>query len=195
MNVNRFQNALQRIDAANAKDPNKVVIDDTIVAKELLYSDRMLNRLMDFAPDASEAIQIAAKGQHICRWEIARNTYPMDRVGYLKWREALKKFHASKTTSILKEVGYENAFIDRVCFLIEKKLLKKDAETQLLEDVICLVFLEYYLEEFILKHDTEKLKNIIIKTWNKMSEKGQKTAFTLSFSTASLQLIKEALEL
>ena len=195
MNVNRFQNALQRIDAANAKDPNKVVIDDTIVAKELLYSDRMLNRLMDFAPDASEAIQIAAKGQHICRWEIARNTYPMDSVGYLKWREALKKFHASKTTSILKEVGYENAFIDRVCFLIEKKLLKKDAETQLLEDVICLVFLEYYLEEFILKHDTEKLKNIIIKTWNKMSEKGQKTALTLSFSTASLQLIKEALEL
>ena len=195
MNVNRFQNALQRIDAANAKDPNKVVIDDTIVAKELLYSDRMLNRLMDFAPDASEAIQIAAKGQHICRWEIARNTYPMDRVGYLKWREALKKFHASKTTSILKEVGYENAFIDRVCFLIEKKLLKKDAETQLLEDVICLVFLEYYLEEFILKHDTEKLKNIFIKTWNKMSEKGQKTALTLSFSTASLQLIKEALDL
>ena len=195
MNVNRFQNALQRIDAANAKDPNKVVIDDTIVAKELLYSDRMLNRLMDFAPDASEAIQIAAKGQHICRWEIARNTYPMDRVGYLKWREALKKFHASKTTSILKEVGYENAFIDRVCFLIEKKLLKKDAETQLLEDVICLVFLEYYLEEFILKHDTEKLKNIIIKIWNKMSEKGQKTALTLSFSTASLQLIKEALDL
>ena len=195
MNVNRFQNALQRIDAANAKDPNKVVIDDTIVAKELLYSDRMLNRLMDFAPDASEAIQIAAKAQHICRWEIARNSYPMDRVGYLKWREALKKFHASKTTSILEEVGYENAFIDRVCFLIEKKLLKKDAETQLLEDVICLVFLEYYLEEFILKHDTEKLKNIIIKTWNKMSEKGQKTALTLSFSTASLQLIKEALDL
>lgn len=195
MNVNRFQNALQRIDAANAKDPNKVVIDDTIVAKELLYSDRMLNRLMDFAPDASEAIQIAAKGQHICRWEIARNTYPMDRVGYLKWREALKKFHASKTTSILKEVGYENAFIDRVCFLIEKKLLKKDAETQLLEDVICLVFLEYYLEEFILKHDTEKLKIIIIKTWNKMSKKGQQAALTLSFSTASLQLIKEALDL
>ena len=195
MNVNRFQNALQRIDAANAKDPNKVVIDDTIVAKELLYSDRMLNRLMDFAPDASEAIQIAAKGQHICRWEIARNTYPMDRVGYLKWREALKKFHASKTTSILKEVGYENAFIDRVCFLIEKKLIKKHTETQSLEKVICLVFLEYYLEEFILKHDTEKLKNIIIKTWNKMSEKGQKTALTLSFSTASLQLIKEALEL
>ena len=190
-----FQNASQWIDAANAEDPNQEIYQSQTYPKELLYSNRMYERLMNFHPNASEEVQIATKAQHICRWKMPRESYPMDRVGYLKWREALKKFHASKTTSILKEVGYENAFIDRVCFLIEKKLLKKDAETQLLEDVICLVFLEYYLEEFILKHDTEKLKNIIIKTWNKMSEKGQKTALTLSFSTASLQLIKEALEL
>ncbi|MGL5112765.1 MAG: DUF4202 domain-containing protein [Flavobacterium sp.] len=195
MNLPRFQNAMQRIDAANAKDPNAEMVADTVVAKELLYSNRMLARLMDFAPNASEELQIAAKAQHICRWEIARNSYPMDRVGYLRWRESLKKYHASKTTSILKEVGYENAFIDRVCFLIEKKSLKKDAETQLLEDVICLVFLEYYLEDFVQKHDTEKLKNIIVKTWNKMSENGQQTALTLSFSPSNLQLIKEALGL
>lgn len=195
MNRLRFQNALQRIDAANAKDPNTERVADTLIAKELLYSNRMLARLLDFAPNASEELQIAAKAQHICRWEIARNSYPMDRVGYLKWREALKKFHASKITLILQEVGYENAFIERVCFLIEKKLLKKDAETQLLEDVICLVFLEYYLEDFVQKHDTEKLKNIIVKTWNKMSEKGQQTALTLSFSPSSLALIKDALGL
>lgn len=195
MNLPRFQKAMQLIDAANAKDPNTEMVADTLIAKELLYSNRMLARLMDFAPNTSEELQIAAKAQHICRWEIARNSYPMDRVGYLKWREALKKFHASKTTSILKEVGYENAFIDRVCFLIEKKLLKKDAETQLLEDVICLVFLEYYLEDFAQKHDTEKLKTIIVKTWNKMSDKGQQTALTLSFSPSNLQLIKEALGL
>jgi hypothetical protein len=195
MNLPRFQKAIQYIDAANAKDPNTEMVADIVIAKELLYSNRMLTRLMDFDPNASEELQIAAKAQHICRWEIARNSYPMDRVGYLKWREALKKFHASKTTSILKEVGYENAFIDRVCFLIEKKLLKKDPETQLLEDVICLVFLEYYLEDFAQKHDTEKLKNIIVKTWNKMSEKGQQTALTLTFSPSNLQLIKEALGL
>lgn len=195
MNLPRFQNAIQRIDAANAKDPNTEMAAETLIAKELLYSNRMLARLMDFAPDASEAVQIAAKAQHICRWEIARNSYPMDRVGYLKWRESLKKFHASKTTLILEEVGYDTPFIDRVCFLIEKKLLKKDPETQLLEDVICLVFLEYYLEDFAQKHDTEKLKNIIVKTWNKMSEKGQQTALTLSFSPSNLQLIKEALGL
>jgi hypothetical protein len=195
MNLSRFQNAIQRIDASNAKDPNTEMAAETLIAKELLYSNRMLARLMDFAPDASEAVQIAAKAQHICRWEIARNSYPMDRVGYLKWRESLKKFHASKTTLILEEVGYDTPFIDRVCFLIEKKLLKKDPETQLLEDVICLVFLEYYLEDFAQKHDTEKLKNIIVKTWNKMSEKGQQTALTLSFSPSNLQLIKEALGL
>lgn len=195
MNLPRFQNAIQRIDASNAKDPNTEMAAETLIAKELLYSNRMLARLMDFAPDASEAVQIAAKAQHICRWEIARNSYPMDRVGYLKWRESLKKFHASKTTLILQEVGYDTPFIDRVCFLIEKKLLKKDPETQLLEDVICLVFLEYYLEDFAQKHDTEKLKNIIVKTWNKMSEKGQQTALTLSFSPSNLQLIKEALGL
>lgn len=195
MNLPRFQNAIQRIDAANAKDPNTEMAAETLIAKELLYSNRMLARLMDFAPDASEAVQIAAKAQHICRWEIARNSYPMNRVGYLKWRESLKKFHASKTTLILEEVGYDTPFIDRVCFLIEKKLLKKDPETQLLEDVICLVFLEYYLEDFAQKHDTEKLKNIIVKTWNKMSEKGQQTALTLSFFPSNLQLIKEALSL
>jgi hypothetical protein len=195
MNLPRFQNAIQHIDAANAKDPNTEMVADIVIAKELLYSNRMLARLMDFAPDASEAVQIAAKAQHICRWEIARNSYPMDRVGYLKWRESLKKFHASKTTLILEEVGYDTPFIDRVCFLIEKKSLKKDTETQLLEDVICLVFLEYYLEDFVQKHDTEKLKNIIVKTWNKMSEKGQHTALTLSFSPSNLQLIKEALGL
>lgn len=73
MNLSRFQNAIQRIDAANAKDPNTEMAAETLIAKELLYSNRMLARLMDFAPDASEAVQIAAKAQHICRWEIARN--------------------------------------------------------------------------------------------------------------------------
>lgn len=195
MNELRFQNAIQLIDAANSKDPNTETVSGKTLPKELLYSNRMLNRLMSFEPNASETVQIAVKAQHICRWEIARNSYPMDRVGYLKWREALKKFHASKTTSILEEVGYESSFIDRVCFLIEKKMLKKDPETQLVEDVICLVFLDHYFEDFVLKHDTDKLKNIILKTWNKMSDKGQQTALTLPFSSSNLQLIKEALSI
>jgi hypothetical protein len=150
---------------------------------------------MDFYPEASEAVQIAAKAQHICRWKMPRESYPMDRVGYLKWREDLKKFHAKLTAEILEKAGYSEEFIARVSFLIEKKLLKKDAETQLLEDVICLVFLEYYLDPFVHKHDTEKLKNIILKTWNKMSDKGHEEALKINFSAENLQLIKESLGL
>ena len=190
-----FLNASAWIDAENEADPNSEVFQGITYPKELLYSDRMYERLMEFEPNASEAVQIAAKAQHICRWKVARESYPMDRVGYLKWREDLKKFHAKTTAEILKKAGYEDVFIDRVSFLIEKKLLKKDEETQLLEDVICLVFLEFYLEPFVHKHDEEKLKNIILKTWNKMSDKGHQEALKINYAPENLQLIKDALGL
>ena len=195
MTTTPFQNASIWIDAENAQDPNSEISQSKTYPKELLYSNRMYERLMDFYPNASEAIQIASKAQHICRWKVARETYPMDRVGYLKWREDLKKFHAKTTAVILEKAGYSEEFIARVSFLIEKKLLKKDAETQLLEDVICLVFMEYYLDPFVQKHDREKMKNIILKTWNKMSEKGHQEALKINFSTTNFQLIKEALGL
>lgn len=195
MTASKFQKAIEWIDAENAQDPNTEIHESISFPKELLYSNRMYEKLMGFYPNASEAIQIAAKAQHICRWKIARESYPMDRVGYLKWREDLKKFHAKTTATILEKAGYNEDFIARVSFLIEKKLLKKDEETQLLEDVICLVFLEYYLAPFVEKHDTEKLKNIILKTWNKMSEKGHQAALQINYSPENLQLIKDALGL
>ena len=190
-----FYNASELIDAENAQDPNSEIYQNNSYPKELLYSNRMYKKLMEFHPDASEEVQIASKAQHICRWKIARETYPMDRVGYLKWREDLKKFHAKTTASILEKVGYDSNFIARVSFLIEKKLLKKDEETQLLEDVICLVFLEFYLDPFVQKHDREKIKNIILKTWNKMSDKGHQEALKINYSSTNLQLINEALGL
>lgn len=195
MTTTPFQLASQWIDAENAQDPNIEIHESISFPKELLYSNRMYERLMDFFPNASEEVQIAAKAQHICRWKIARESYPMDRVGYLKWREDLKKFHAKLTAEILEKAGYSPEFIARVSFLIEKKLLKKDEETQLLEDVICLVFLEFYLDPFVHKHDTEKLKNIILKTWNKMSEKGHQAALQINYSPENLQLIKDSLGL
>lgn len=190
-----FQKASEWIDAENAQDPNIETDQNTEYPKELLYSDRMYKRLMQFCPEASEEVQIASKAQHICRWKVARESYPMDRVGYLRWREELKKFHAVTTAAILEKAGYESTFIDRVSFLIEKKLLKKDLETQLLEDVICLVFLEFYLDPFVHKHDEEKLKNIIKKTWDKMSDKGHQEALKINYTAANLELIKASLGL
>ena len=197
MTTTPFEAASKWIDAENAQDPNSEIHETVSHPKELLYSKRMYERLMTFNPQASESLQIAAKAQHICRWKITRESYPMDRIGYLKWREELKKFHATTTATILQKAGCDAVFIARVSFLIEKKLLKKDAETQCLEDVICLVFLEFYMDPFVQKHqtETEKVKNIIVKTWHKMSEKGQQEALKIKYSTFNFELIKDALGL
>lgn len=193
MKPTTFETAKALIDSKNSEDTNTYHTNGIDFPKELLYSQRMSQKLLQFSPNASEALQIAARAQHICRWQIPRNDYPMDRVGYLKWRETLKKMHAKITSTILKNVGYDSKFIDRVSFLILKKSIKKDEESQTLEDTICLVFLDYYFESFIEKHNDEKIIDILKKTWRKMSNKGQEAALSLKFSEKSLFLIKKAL--
>lgn len=193
MSQPNFKEAIEKIDRANAQDPNTEIYQGKEYPKELLYSQRMTETLLSFEPNASEELQIAARAQHIERWKIDRNSYPMDRIGYLKWREELKKMHAEITTDILKEVGYDDSFSERVSFLIKKKLLKKDEETQTLEDVICLVFIQYYFEDFADKHSDEKIIDILQKTWEKMSDKGHQAALKLPLNDKSLSLIKQAL--
>ncbi|PKQ46277.1 DUF4202 domain-containing protein [Confluentibacter flavum] len=193
MKPTRFESAIILIDNKNSEDINTYQVYGLEISKELLYSQRMSQKLLQFEPQASEELQIAARAQHIGRWKIARDEYPMDRVGYLKWRETLKKMHAAMATDILKEVDYDAEFIDRVSFLINKKLIKKDDGSQTLEDVICLVFLEYYFEEFAEKHEDDKVIDILQKTWVKMSDKGHDAALKISFSEKSLSLIKRAI--
>ncbi|MBW8243629.1 DUF4202 domain-containing protein [Muricauda oceani] len=185
--------AFKLFDEANAKDPNTEHFEGAAFPKELLYAKRMTDILNDFEPSASEALQLTARCQHICRWEIPRESYEMNRAGYLKWRQELKKFHAEKASSILHKVGYDEDTIDRVSFLLLKKQLKKDGETQTLEDVICLVFLKYYYEPFLAKHDDDKIISILQKTWKKMSEKGHKAALGLSYSDRGLELVTRAI--
>ncbi|MEP3210605.1 MAG: DUF4202 domain-containing protein [Maribacter sp.] len=191
--AHNIKRAFQLFDNANREDPNTEVFEGKTHAKELLYAQRMTERLSIFAPDASEALQLTARCQHICRWEIARDTYDMNREGYLRWRQALKKFHAAKAASILEKVGYSKEVINQVQFLLEKKHLKKNEETQTLEDVICLVFLEYYFEPFAAKHPEEKTIAILRKTWRKMSDKGQTAALKLPLSESALQLVSRAI--
>ena len=153
----------------------------------------MTERLNAFDPNASEALRLTARCQHICRWEIPRESYEMNREGYLRWRQELKKFHATKAASILEDIGYDKETIDNVKFLLQKKQLKKNEETQTLEDVICLVFLEFYFEPFAHKHPEDKTIDILQKTWRKMSTKGQEAALELPLSKFSLDLITKAL--
>lgn len=185
--------AFKYFDEANKQDPNTEVFEGTTYPKEVLYGIRMTERLNAFDPNASEALRLTARCQHICRWEIPRESYEMNREGYLRWRQELKKFHATKAASILEEVGYDKETVDNVKFLLQKKQLKKNEETQTLEDVICLVFLEFYFEPFAHKHPEDKTIDILQKTWRKMSPKGQEAALKLPLSKFSLDLITKAL--
>ncbi|MBG6132196.1 hypothetical protein IWQ47_004087 [Aquimarina sp. EL_43] len=193
MSVKKLTEAYTLFDKANTQDPNTEDVNGSLIPKELIYGQRMTQTLETFDPEASDALKLAARSQHICRWEIPRSNYVMDRTGYLKWREDLKKFHAKKASEILQHIGYDIETINRVSFLLQKKKLKKDEETQTLEDVICLVFLNFYYEDFLIKHTEEKVIDILQKTWRKMSEKGHKAALQLLYSEKALDLIKQAI--
>jgi hypothetical protein len=175
----RLDAAFARIDEANAQDPNLERLDGQDFPKELLYGRRMSATLAMFAPEADDAVKLAARAQHVQRWKIPRSDFPMDRKGYLAWRQKLYGMHAELAGEILREVGYDDATITRVGTLLRKKGLKTDPDVQLLEDVICLVFLEHYFADFSVKHDDAKVIDILRKTWAKMSPRGHEAALAL----------------
>jgi hypothetical protein len=192
-NNNRLALTLQAFDDLNKDDPNMEMVDGKPYPKELIYGHRMSARLQTFHPDASEYVQLAVRAQHLCRWKIARNDYPMDKHGYKSWRMDLAKLHGQLATDIMTKHGYSDEETKRVSELLLKKNLKRNDETQTLEDVACLVFLEFHLDDFAAKHDDNKLIDIIRKTWNKMSTQGHEAALKLTYSPKSLQLIQRAL--
>ena len=189
----RFRAAVARIDAANGEDPNREMIGGVEQPKELAYGERMSAWLERLAPDASEALRLAARAQHIRRWRIPRGDFPMDRAGYHRWRTTLYRFHADTAGALLAEAGYDAATIARVQALIRKEKLQSDPEMQMLEDVICLVFLENYLAGFSAKHDAAKVVEIVRKTWRKMSPRGQQAALALPLPPAARGLVERAL--
>lgn len=188
-----FTEAIKQFDLANTTDPNIVHWEGKSYPKELLYAQRMSERLNEFAPEASEALQLAARCQHICRWKIPRGDYPMDRKGYLRWRNDLQRYHAELAGKIMHKAGYAEDMIKRVQFLLQKKKLKRDPETQILEDVICLVFLEHYFADFAKKYPEKKLLEILEKTWVKMSEKGRTVALEIDFPDSVNPVIQKLL--
>ena len=153
----RFRRAVERFDAANAEDPNRERADGVEQPKELVYARRMTARLDRFRPDAPEPVRLAARCQHIRRWTIPRTDYAAGREGYRRWRTDLARFHADTAAAILRDVGYGDDVVARVGSLLRKERLKADPDVQLLEDVICLVFIEHYLAGFAPKHDEETL--------------------------------------
>ena len=185
----KFAAAVARFDAENSRDPN---FEDGR-PRELLYAERLTAWVMKLCPDAGEALRLAARCQHICRWQSPRENYPMTRAGYLKWRADLKKFHAEKSGTILREVGYDEATIARVQDLNLKKNFPADAGVRVLEDALCLVFLEFQLAALAAKSDDEKMVNALRKSWGKMTEAGRAEALKLNYGDNEKRLLSLAL--
>ena len=169
----QFKKAIELIDAANSKDPNIETSDGKEWPKELLYSHRMSDMIERYAPDADDVMKLAMRAQHIERWKSLRSEYPEGRKGYFQWRVALYTFHAETAAALLAEAGYDEDFIERMKLAVSKKSIKHNPDTQLLEDVTALVFIEHYMLAFAEKHpeySEEKWLDIIRKTWKKMTE-------------------------
>lgn len=167
-NPQRFQQAIALFDAANACDPNQ----DEGQPKELLYARRMTGMIQRFAPEASEVAQLAVRAQHIQRWMVPRSSYPMTKPGYHAWRSGLYLYHADTAGQLLQQAGYDETLIGEVKKAISKQEIKTNPDSQLLEDVSALVFIEHYMQPFAAQHpeySEEKWLLIVRKTWRKMS--------------------------
>jgi hypothetical protein len=192
-----LKDTLAQIDAYNSRDP-RIEVEVTAAGpqdrpKELLYSERMSRWLHAVYPEANEALQIAVRAQHLGRWESPRSDYPMDKPGYKAWRTDLLKRHARLAGEIMAEVGYDAVTVERVQFIIRKRKLKSDADTQALEDVACLVFLEHVFADFGQSHTDEKLTDIVRKTWFKMSTRGHAAAADIELGERERRIVEAAL--
>lgn len=178
----RLNNTIASFDAINAQDPNQINVDGKQQPKELVYAERLTEMLNRYAPNASEALKLAVRAQHIQRWISPRSDYPMTKPGYLQWRSNLKNHHATVASKVMQEHGYDAEMIQQVASLLKKENLRSNADTQTLEDVIVLSFLEHDLADFVEKYSDyteEKFLTILRKSYMKMSEQGRAAALTI----------------
>lgn len=191
--MTRIEQAFHLFDTYNRKDPSEIIWDGHHYPSEYFYAIQLYEWVKKLDREANEPLLLASRCQHIGRWEIARKTYPEGRVGYLKWRSDLSKFHAQKATEILESLGYDAGIIAHVNEIVLKKKLKTDTDVQTMENALCLVFLEFQYDDLINKQPAEKMIDILQKTWGKMSETGRQAALSLTYSETGKMLLDKAL--
>lgn len=189
----RFDAAVARFLEQNGRDPNSVVIDGVTHPKERLAAERLAAWVERLEPAGSEALHLAAYCQHLRRWEIPRSSYDEGRVGYLKWRKDLGRFHADQASAVLREVGYQETTIEEVRQINMKLGLTTNADSATMEDALCLSFLEHEFAEFASKHPDDKVIDIVQKTWRKMTERGHEAALKLPLEGRAGALVGQAL--
>jgi Domain of unknown function (DUF4202) len=191
--LDRLGAALAAIDAANADDPNVIMVDGVARPKELAHAELMAHWVRTLDSDCSEEQILAARAHHLRRWTIPRASYPDGRSGYLKWRTALKRQHADDVGAILREAGYDDDSVARVQAIVTKRGLGHDHAVQVHEDALCLVFLQTQLDELASRMGDDKTVDILQKTAKKMSPAGLEAARGLRFSPSAAALLDRAL--
>jgi hypothetical protein len=193
MTNSRLNTVFSAIDAINSEDPNTTNVDGKNIPKELLYGQYMTECINKYWPNANELLQIAVRAQHIKRWHLKRTEFPEGKAGYLKWRIEQGKFHATLTKTLMLENGYSEDEAETTAKILRKEKLKTNENTQTLEDVACLVFLQYYFDEFSAKHTEAKIIRILQLTWRKMSDQAHDIALKLTLPDHLAALVGKAL--
>jgi hypothetical protein len=193
MDTATFERAVEAFSSANAQDPKTILLDGKPQPFELVQAARRARWVRQLVVEPSWALKLAAHCQHLRRWEIPRESYDDGRLGYLKWRKALSQFHADAAAETLRQLGIDDDTIQQVRRINLKQGLHQNADTQHMEDVLCLVFLQYEFEAFAGKHDDKKVVSILKKSWAKMSDRGRRAALALDLPPRLSALVKRAL--
>jgi hypothetical protein len=188
----RFDAAIAAIDAANAEDPEVVLVGGEARPKEQAHAEMMTAWLERLDPEAGEAQRLAARAHHLRRWVVPRSDYPDGRAGYLRWRTAQKRRHADEVAEIMTGVGYDPATIEVVQRIVRKDGLGRDPAVQVHEDALALVFLETQLGDLIDRLGAEKTVEVVGKTLDKMSPAGRSAAGTLSLTAVERSVVAAA---
>jgi hypothetical protein len=189
----RFGRAIAAIDAANADDPNVLVIDGVSRPKEQAHAELMTEWVRRLDPDADEAQLLAARAHHLRRWTLPRDDYPLGRAGYLRWRTALKAQHADEVGAILHDSGYGDEVVERVQHIVRKESLRTDPAVQTHEDALCLTFLQTQFADLAGRLGDDKTVDVVAKTLAKMSDQGRAAALELPLRPDERSLVERAL--
>ncbi|MBM3216257.1 DUF4202 domain-containing protein [Candidatus Poribacteria bacterium] len=193
MDAARFDAAIAAIEEANAHDPNSRAIDGIPTPFEVAYARHVTGWVTRLTPDPSEALLLAVRGLHIERWKVPRQDYSADRRGYYQWRNRLKRLHAERVQGILNDVGYDPEMVARVGDLIRRVGFPHDPESQVIEDAVSLVFLEWQFAEFAAKTERAKMIDILRQVWERISPQAREIALTLPLEPSERELVAEAL--
>jgi len=193
-NSNLFDEAIERIDAANREDPRIEIFDGQPHPRELLFAQRVYEWVGRLAHDPSKELLLAARAHTLRRWRIPRDQYATTTLGYHQWRDALAAFHANEAESILVSVGFSEERVLKIKALITKKLWPADEEACVLEDADCLVFLETKLQNYMDTWEESKALRILVRTLRKMTPAGRAHAGELKLGAGEQALVRRAMD-